>query len=252
MKNYIAITLTNILFLIGFISCDKNTLPVPYEIVGSNQAKVKLNYESPYALNPGIHLKIDEQRISSVITYAYPFPGGGLNTGGGSQPDYLALTPGTHTISIAIPYYLTNNDSLQLFSGSVSIPDGNYYTVHICDTAQNTQLVVVQNDVNSPDSGFSKYKFVNLIPNSPPLDLYFGGLLVANDIPYKGTSEMFTVSFPTVSSWEIRLGTDAPTATALASYKNTSPNQRVLTVFARGYLGVTDVRKPNVSLMYDR
>jgi hypothetical protein len=113
-------------------------------------------------------------------------------------------------------------------------------------------MVAVENDVSQPDSGFSRYMFVHLMPNVPAVDLYHGTVKVASNIPYKGTSPTFTMVAGTAGSWAIRPAGAAPTSTALASYSNTIPNQRVLTVFSRGYTGVTGVRAPAVSLLYNR
>lgn len=232
--------------------CDKNELQVPFNIPAD--AKVKINYASAYAANPSIQLKINGQRVSSLIQYAYPFPGGGLNTQGGSQPDYLSIPAGAATtISLSIPSKGKEADSVQLFSGVVTFPDAGYFSVHVSDTLTSTALTMQKENVAVPDSGFSRYKFVNLVPNETAIDLYFKGALVASNIPYKGSSDYFNVSFPSSSNWEIRKAGAAPTSSAMAIYANTTPNQRVMIVFARGYSGSQDAnRKPYVSLYYLR
>lgn len=235
-----------------FSGCEKNKLNVPFIV--PVDAKVKINYASAYAANPSVQVKINGQRISTLIQYAYPFPGGGLNTQGGSQPDYLSVKAGNATIiSISIPNKGKETDSVQLFSGTVTFPDSGYYSVHLSDTLLNTALTSQKENISAPDSGYSKYRFVNLIPNETALDLYFNKILVASNVPYKGSSDYFKVPFPTASSWEIRKTGALPTAAALATYANTSSNQRVMIVFARGFSGSTDAnRKPNVSLYYLR
>ena len=238
---------------IGVLSgCDKNKLEVLFST--PVDAKVKINYSSAYAANPSVQLKIDGQRVSSLIQYAYPFPGGGLNTLGGSQPDYLSVKTGSASvISISIPNKGKETDSIQLYSGTVTFPEAGYYSVHVSDTLLNTALTMQKENVATPDSGFSKFRFVNLIPNEAAIDLYFNKVLVASNISYKGASEYFTVAFPTASSWEIRKAGALPTSPAMAAYVNTVANQRVMIVFARGYSGAGDAnRKPNVSLFYLR
>jgi hypothetical protein len=251
-KELLTITTTLFCAAMFLYSCTKNEQKVPYTIV-EQQAKLKIKYDSPYKANPTVQIKLNDQRVTSGITSNYPFPGGGLNTNGGSQPDYLLVSPGTIKLSISIPNAGSNTDSVVLYATTLNVPDNKYYTAHVTDTAANTQVILVNNDVASPDSGYSKYKFVNLMPNVPAVDLYFGGVVVAPNIAYKGSSSPFNIVFPTASSWEVRPAGAPSNSTALATYKNTSPNQRVFTVFARGYAGATDAtRKPAVALEYDR
>ena len=243
-----------------FFSCTKNVVPVPYTYVGGQQASLKINYASAYQANRAVQLKINDERVSSAIPYSYPYPGGGLNTNGNSTPDYFAVNAGSNKITIAIPKAGTNVDSVVLYNTTVSVDAGKYFTVHIADTAANTQTVLVPEDVASPDSGFSKYRFVNLLPDQTALDLYFGTKKVDSLIPYKGVSRPFTIASATAAQWAIRPAGAAAASAALTIYPtgstlNTVPNQRVLTVFARGYSSIsntTDPRRAQVSLFYNR
>lgn len=258
-----------ILILLG--ACKKNEMSVPYSNVLSSQGLLKINYACPYALNPSVQLKINGVRVSNAIIYATPFPGGGYNTQGNSYPEYLVVPQGNDTISISIPKSGTNIDSVLLYTTIVNLPDNSFYTAHITDTlvnnsVNNTTTVLLKNDVPKIDSGFSVYKFVNLIPNvsatNGAVDLYVNGILLVPNIPYKGESAYFKLASGTnmpggssTPSWTIRPAGSAPTSTALATYANAStltPNQRVLTIFSRGYIGVTGTRAPAISFTYDR
>lgn len=248
-------------------SCKKNSVPVPYTPV-SDSALLKINYTSLYKANPNpsVQLEVNGQRVSSLLTYgtstytSYPYPGGGLNTGGGSTPDYFSVAPGSNKISVAIPKVGTSIDSVVLYSTNITLAGGNYYTLHIADTAANMQSVLITEDVAAPDSGFSKYRFVNLMPDQTALDLYFGTTKVASNIPYKGSSPVFTLTQANAYQWAIRPAGAASTSTALVTYPtgsslHTVPNQRVFTVYARGYSSVTsstDPRRGQISLFYNR
>jgi hypothetical protein len=246
----------NALALIAFaiVACKKNEANIPYTLV-SGQGLLKINFESGYTTNPPYQIKINDQRVSYNLTARTPFPGGGLNTGGGSTPDYLSVAPGTATVSFSIPKFGTNTDSVALYSTTVALEADKYYTLHVTDTGAKTQSVLVTEDVaNRPDSGYSKYRFVNLMPNVAAVDLYFGSTIVAANIPYKGVSPFFTLAFTNANAWAVRPAGAAATSTALATYSTGSvPNQRIFTVFAIGYSGSTDaIRKPYVSLFYNR
>ncbi len=240
-------------------ACTKNTLKVPYNYV-DGQSQVKFNIASAYKANPAIQIKLNDVRISPAISYPYPYPGGGLNTNGGSTPDYFSVAAGSIKVSIAVPKAGSNEDSVALYTTNVSVDANKYFTVHVADTGANTQTVLVPEDVASPDSGYSKYKFVNLMPNLAAIDLYFGTTLVAANIPYKGVSPTFTLVSTSGAQWIIRPAGAAAGSTPITTYPtgttlNVVPNQRVLTVFARGYNGIagtTDIRRPQVSLFFNR
>jgi hypothetical protein len=115
---------------------------------------------------------------------------------------------------------------------------------------------LVTDSLQRPDSGFARYKFINLMPDLPALDLYIGTVKVASNILYKGVSPSFVLPTNNVSTtWAIRTvgGT-----TNLATYASASTlsNQRVYSVIARGYNAIlntatSDVRRRAISLIYN-
>jgi hypothetical protein len=237
--------------------CDKNEIKYgDFERVSADQALLKINLATPYKSNPSMYIGIDGKRVSNPITSRTPFPGGGYNTGGGSTADYLALTPGKHTVSIAIPKKTpgeTGVDSIALFQTEITIEAGKNQSLHIADTGTSTTAFLLTDDVTKADSGFVKYNFVNLMPNVPAIDLYYDSTtLVAGNVPYKG-SKSFTMKLPATSlPWIIRAAGDPATkATIITSYASaaTITNRRVYTVFASGYAGLAspDARRPFVA-----
>jgi hypothetical protein len=249
-----AVALFSTMLIVG--GCEKNEIKYgEFDVVTPEQALVKVNFVSSYITNPQINISIDGNRVSNPITSRTPFPGGGLNTGGGSTADYMALTPGAHTIKIAVPQKGTGVDSLKLYEAPITIEGGKAQTIHITDTAASTQMVMFTDDRTRPDSGIIRYRFVHLMPNVPALDLYFGTTKVAENVQYKEGKE-FTMSVPPASvAWAVRPAGAAPASTALASYPNASTitNRRVYTVFAVGYSGLVspDPRRPFLSFLYN-
>jgi hypothetical protein len=240
-----------------YIGCKKNTINYgETQAVGADQALLKFNFVSTYITNPSVVIKINGNRVSSPITARTPFPGGGYNTGGGSAPDYLVVNPGNLEVAVVVLKKGTDIDSLQLYKTNITLESGKNYTAHIADTSANTTTVLATDDFAKPDSGFSKYKFVNLMPNVAAIDLYYGTTVVAANIPYKGVSNYFTMATPATSlAWTIRPAGSAPTSTALATYTSasTTTNQRIYTAFALGYSGATDAtRKPYISFLLNR
>lgn len=235
------------------VSCKKKDVEVLPVTLPGNQAFVQVVHASAYANSVAMQLKIDSQRVSSNISYSTPFPSGGLNTGGSNWPNYLATSPGAKRISMSIPKAGTNVDSIVRFSGNFNVDAGKYYSAFIADTGVNTQLVLVENNRTTPDQGTSRFRFINLIPNQA-VDLYFDTSKVASNVPFKTMTPDFTLPFNRIGRWTIRPAGAAPTTAAIATQPATNvtamtiPNQRIYTVYARGYAGTTGTRAPAISL----
>src|SRR5688572_25810702 len=112
MKKYIINTAYLFSPLVLFAGCDKNEINYGDTVEVTDKALLKFNYASAYQANPSVHISINGQRVSNLIQHRTPFPGGGFNTLGSSQPDYLSVDPGTMEVSIVIPKRNTNTDSV--------------------------------------------------------------------------------------------------------------------------------------------
>ena len=242
------------------MSCEKKVVTQLDTDSNFGKANLKIVYASAYNINYGVQLSVNNVRVSSVVTNTTPFPGGGLNTGGSNMPWYLAVPPGATRISLSVPKSGTNIDSIPLYNGTVSLNFAKFYSAYLTDTLTKTQLVLITEDVSAPAPNTSRFKFVNLMPNVPSLDLYFGANKVASDIQYTSTSPSFILNRADTSRWYVRPAGAAPTSVPIAIYPaitptfaspQTIPNQRLFTVFARGYNGSTGNRAPNVSLLYN-
>lgn len=249
-----------VVFCLGALlyACKKNTLTTaPYDYV-EGTALFKVNYASPYSRNPAVRIKVNGNIVSNGITYATPFPGGGLNTGGSSNADYLSISPGSDSVSLVISKAGSDVDSIVLYKTTINVESSKYYTLHIADTAENTQSVLATDVSNKPDSGYSTYTFINLIPNST-VDFYFGTTKLASNIAYKQKTDTFNIVAGSVAQFFIKT---AGTATNLNFYPVTTgttytiPNQRAFTAYARGYLtyagSTTDIRRPQLSFVYNK
>jgi hypothetical protein len=259
-KILVRIFLPTFLIFLTLLSCKKNEIKYgDFDVVTPDQALLKVNYVSGYSFNPGVVFKLNNENVSNPITFRTPFPGGGFNTGGGSTADYLALSPGNKEFGVMLPKKGTSIDSVSLFKTNISIEAGKNYTIHITDTGANMKSVLLADNVTKPDTGKAHYKFVNLMPNVPAVDLYYGTTVVAANIQYLKASSEFvlpTTNVPALA-WTIREAGTPVSSTALATYTsaNTISPQRVYTVFALGYKGLasaTDVRRPYVSFLLNK
>lgn len=237
-----------ILFLAG---CEKNKdYTATFDRVAPTNSLLKVIYASAYSLNPLVQLSIDDVRVSGLITGRTPFPGGGYNTSGSNFPDYLALAPGNKKLSVAIPKRGTNVDSIVLFSTQITLENAKNYTLNISDTLAKTKALLVVDSVEQPAAGTVKYRFVNLMPNVPKIDLYYNSLRVATSVPYNTEGVVFSTPVFIAGTWSIRETGTLPTSTALATFAtgSTIANQRMFTAFAMGYKGsTTTTLRPYIS-----
>jgi len=253
----------------GFLllaSCGKNVLDYgETQKLTGDQALLKINYVSMYANNRTVYFKINDKRVSNIMTARTPFPGGGYNTGGGSGPDFLIVDPGSVKLSVVVPHKVDNgSDSLELYTTTLQITAGKNYVAHITDTAGNTKSFLTEESFVRPDTGTVRYRFVNLMPNVPAIDLYYGtsatdqtkDTLLAGNVNYLNISDEIKVRRSQAKTWKIRPAGAAKTATTiLANYTSSSTfvNQRAFTIFASGYSGKTSaVQRPYVSFFLIR
>lgn len=263
MKIFSKISIMLLLVASLLAGCDKRNENIfsEYTIVDPNMSFVKVNYNVAFYNNPLIQLKINGTRISGTnIQTRYPFPGGGLNTLGGSTGDYLPVPPGNIELSLTIPKRGTSIDSVNIYKTTMTTEVGKKYTVHVADSLVRKSLIVDE-DTSLPDSGIVRYRFVNLMPNIPAIDLYIGSQKVMSNVAFMSISDKFTLptsTSTTSTTWSIRAAGASPTSTAIATYNSASTilNQRVYTVFATGYNGYpttgTDSRRPFVAFYYVR
>ena len=263
-KYYICTILFATVVMMGCKKDDSFTV-IP-ESNNANDARLKIIYASSYAIRDSVQIKINDVRVSntflgnSTTNLPTPFPGGGLNTGGDARPFYLSVPPGDTKIFVSVPKRSTSVDSIIRFSGQANLLSGRYYSAYLTDTMVTSRLVLTEDNLSPVDTGISRFKFVNLIPNVVSLDVYFGTQLVAANVAYGAVSPDFTLRRDAVGGFLLRPAGSSPTSTAIAAYPGTVaaptnftvPNQRVMTVFAKGYSGGTLARVPIISLLYNK
>lgn len=248
------------LLIIG--SCKKGVLDYGDEVkLKGDEAVLRINYVSQYANNRAIIIKINDVAVSQAITARTPFPGGGYNTGGGNTADFLAVPAGNVKVSIVQPKKIYDGtDSLVLFTGTFQLESLKNYVVHISDTLANTKALLTTENLTRPDTATCRMHLVNLMPNVPAIDLYYGtatttdqstdSLLVSNIAFMQNSADFLIPKAATNKTFKVRAAGAAKTsATVIASYSTTSvpANQRVFTAFASGYNGKTNTQKPYIS-----
>jgi hypothetical protein len=256
MKKFAAI-ITILFATVAFMGgCEKNSWKTREITYPEGKALVKIGLFTAYSVNSPIRVAINGQMMSNELLYPIPFPGGGLNTNGSLNSDYLMIEPGNAKIELFIMNQGTPKPISKLLESNIDMEADKRYTLFLADTAGNTAAWVVRDDTPTPDSGFSRIKFVNAMPNVASMDLYKGTnastatLLVAN-VAYKGVSDYVNVT-PGTDSFFVRRAGDPVSATPIARRAFALANQRIYTIFSRGYNGTTGNRAPNVSAIVNQ
>ena len=236
--------------IISIVSCDRNEINYgETEYVSATDAVVKLNYASLYPDNRYVFIKFNGKRVTPLIRGREPYPGGGLNTYGDLRADFLSIKPGDIKVEVALPHKKDDGlDSIILYSTNVRLAPGKSYTVHFADTGILTKSVLTEESFAMPDSGYARYRFINLMPNVPEIDLYYGQSAtvhnadkkIASNIKYLESSDYITLNRAAGRTWKIRPAGAAANTTAITTYTsaNATLNQRNYTIFALGYNGV--------------
>lgn len=247
-----------LMILLTNIGCKKNTYQVTERITNDGSAQVKLGYFSAYTVTPNTILYVNDVPVSNTLAAPVSFPGGGLNMNGLSNGDYLLIKPGTTKIQGFRPVPGTGNIMTKLFEFNQEFSANTNYTFYITDTASSTVGFSLEDIKVKPDSGFARFKFVNIMPNLPAVDLYKGSTvgtatLLQGNVNYKTATPIFDLPLPISDSFYIRPAGAAATTQPIARRFFAFSNQRIYTMLARGYNGsVLTTLAPNISVIVNQ
>jgi hypothetical protein len=234
------------------LGCKKNEFRTSEYDIPSGKAYLKVAYFCPDTTNPLVQCYVNDNLVQTTISNNTPFPGGGLNTGGGSANGYLAVDPskGAATIKFSTINPGTSLPNKELFSFTLPVVANTQQVAFITDTGVNRSAFMVNVDTERPDSGFVKMRFINCIPNAGPMSFYFKNVLIADNVKYKEVLDFKAIPLATDTLKLYPTGT--PTnVTPLALYSfSTIGNRKVYTTICRGFLGSGHAQaKPAISLV---
>lgn len=258
MMKFNIILPSTLLLLSALLGCEKNTYQVTERTSNDGSAQVKLGFFSAYTVNPNTILYVNDVPVSNTLAAPISFPGGGLNMNGLSNGDYLFVKPGAVKIQGFRPVPATGNIMTKLFEFNQPFAANINYTFYITDTAANTTGFALEDTKVKPDSGFARFKFVNIMPNVTAVDLYKGAnvataTLIQGNVNYKTASPSFDLPLPISDSFYIRPAGAATTTQPIARRFFPLSNQRIYTMLSRGYNGSTlATLAPNISVIVNQ
>ncbi|MEI5985523.1 DUF4397 domain-containing protein [Sphingobacterium sp. PU5-4] len=273
MKRYsLFILLLGLVTLTTIGGCNKDKIQDfgAVEFMDESNSIVKINMASAYPDDRYMIVKFNDVRVTPKIRGREPYPGGGYNTRGPSSSEFLMVKGGDVEVKVVLPKTKDDGtDSVLLYKTTLNIKANSRYTFHVTDTGANTKVIPTEETFALPDSSYASYRFVNLIPNVPAVDLYYGfystsataqkpdqDSLVLSNIKYGEISPTFVLNRAITRTWKVRpAGAAVTNATVLAFYANAGStlNQRQYTAYAMGWAGKTDaIMKPYISFMLVR
>ena len=233
------------MLVVAWVACEKNTYNVTERTEVTDLALIKIGYFAPSITHQPVQAKFNGVRVSPTMAYNTPFPGGGLNTGGSNNSDYLTLAPGNSTVQLSVAKVGTDADSIKVFEGQFNFPDKRQI-LFLTDSFPNIASVLVDVETApATDPAKSRIKFVHLIPNVAAVDFYRGTELLKANVPYKGETEFFDVAAG-AASYVIK---EAGQTATLGTQSITPVAGRIYTFFSRGFKGGAGLLNPRVSAM---
>lgn len=152
-KNYFSNTTKLILSLLAITltisACKKDFNNNPIEAAG-----IGFIHASPGTA--ALDFFLDNQKINS-FTYT-------------KDLGYYTAYPGIRLLGVA-----KKDSSKYLTSATATLKAGLFYSVFVVDTLKSTKLLVVEDDLKTPETDKAKIRFINLSPGSAALDLAIEG-----------------------------------------------------------------------------
>lgn len=250
MRNYTYLLLALAIGL-GW-SCQRETLFVPSTPTPAG-VRIKLIHSAPDAAP--IDLYVNGQKISAglptgassisagtgtptAITYGNTFPG--------STASYAVVPAGQADYRLSSPASTTAGSATTVAAQTLSLTDGNYYSLITYGTGAQPQVTVLTDDFSAATDPSKFYvRFINIVSNGPAYDVALSsGQTIMTNVPYQSRSPFTAVDISNNASFVFRA---TGTTTNLGTLTFTgSTAGRVLTIIAQGLVGRTGAQAPRL------
>lgn len=228
-------------FMLGFtiVSCDKNDSLQPRGDAAAGSS-IKAMHLSPNA--PALNILVDSTKTVGVL--ATNSIESGLVFGNISPSlsgGYAFVTSGAHTISAKVPASSTTLPGQTITSKQFTFEPGKFYSVAIVDSLSRLDAVIVEDNLDIPDTSKSYFRIANFMLNgTADVDItsstITGYSFQRNGLAYKSVSNFDTLS---AGTYKILLRANG-SATRLDSITAFAPVKgRKYTLYTRGVVGQT-------------
>ena len=238
MRNKIII-ISILAFITGVVSCDK-TEALQQRGVARTGSGIKVMHMSPNA--PALNLRIDSVKAVGVLN-ATGTEGGFVfgNIFPSLSGGYAMVEAGPAAVIARVPTSSTTLPGQTLLNKSFDFTLGKFYTVAIVDSIHRLDAVIVEDDLNVPDTSKAYYRIANFM-NNGTADVEFTSSTISgytfqkNNHAYKAVTAFDTIS---AGTYKIMLRANG-TSTRLDSITAFAPAKgRKYTLYTRGVVGQT-------------
>ena len=209
MKLNYKVIIAAVALSVGFASCSKiKSTPVQF-------SGISIIHAVPTTEKLDVY--VDNVR-ASVSDFAY-----------GMKIDYQNAYAGTHKIDVA-----KQGATVSLKGDVISLEPQIGYSLFVVDKLENIKFLVLKDDLTTPATGKAKGRFVNLSPDSDPLDLVLVGKTepLASNKAFKDYGNFETVDAAATATFNIKSKT---TGAVLATLSDVNiENGKIYTIYAKG------------------
>jgi len=200
-----------------FTACNKDEAKV--------YAQLNIVNASPDA--PNLDFWIDDVKFNSSVLYF------------GAHEGYLPVVSGTKILKIntMVNVFNTVIDST-VGKASMTLSDNKNHTLFVVDSFYKKSTLLVQDNFGTPNDGHAYFRFIQLAPNAPHVDVAIAGTntLVYSDLAFKDVTA-FKDMYAGVYNLDVRsAGTNTVLYTLPAVVFNSG---KVYTVYTKGFVGQT-------------
>lgn len=96
-------------------------------------------------------------------------------------------------------FYLKDESGEVLDSLDVSLSMGDAFSIFAANTFDEISLELYSDEVDYPGSNYTNLRIINLSPDAPPVDVYMGDELLAEDVDFKTATSFIKVGKGTYS-----------------------------------------------------
>jgi hypothetical protein len=153
MKKSITLLLLALLS-ISFYACQKAGLRLTEYSLPTDKAFVRFALFSPNT--PNVMIKSNDVKLNGASTGG----NGGVFPSTLNFPDYAAVDPGA-TIKLALPNIGTQNDSVVLFTGKLSLVANKFYSLTLSDTGANRTAFSIEDQFIAQRDSFLAVRLIN-------------------------------------------------------------------------------------------
>jgi Domain of unknown function (DUF4397) len=227
------------------VSCEKkDTIPNRSTIIPENSAFIKAMHMSPDA--PVFNVLADTIRVAAVLESAANVQTGlGFGSVVPSTSDgYGILSGGSYAVKGVVPSTSSTLPGQTIFNKTANLASGKYYTLAVVDSLSRLDPIIVEDNLNIPDTSKAYFRIANFIPNAS-IDVEFVGTTGGYNFSKNGISFKSIGAFDTLTSATYKIYLRANGATAkLDSISAFAPAKgRKYTLYARGVNGQTSATK---------